>query len=200
MNWGKRNDSESRISNFENLPEVSTDEEGQSFHHSSATQASHRAQATAASANATNANAHGAQASQARPLSTIGRSVNIQGTLSGDEDVTMLGTIKGEVILKNNNLVVGRTGRVEANVIAQCIAVEGEVVGDLYANHVTLRKNGKVLGNIVSPRIAIDDGAEFKGSIDMDSQAIKEKLGKYSQANTQKSDTARQRDMEPMDA
>lgn len=114
-----------------------------------------------------------------RPKNTavIGRTVLLQGTLKSDEEVLILGTVIGEIELKNNNLTVGRSGRVQANILAKSIQIEGEVVGDIYAHQVNILKTGSISGNIMAPRVMLEDGAKFKGSVDMDSQLVEEKLG-----------------------
>jgi len=117
------------------------------------------------------------QPQRANPVSTVGRSVTIQGSLKSEEDIIIYGTFKGEVELKNNNLTIGKSGRLEANVFAKSIRIEGEVVGDFYANSVAVSKTGAIFGNIVSPRVTLEDGAKFKGSIDMDDKSINKKLG-----------------------
>jgi cytoskeletal protein CcmA (bactofilin family) len=80
------------------------------------------------------------------------------------------GDVEGKVVLKNNSLTVGKNGRIRADLYAKMIAVEGSVQGNLYGQEqIVVRQSGNVKGNLVSPRVTIEDGAKFKGSIDMDS-------------------------------
>jgi cytoskeletal protein CcmA (bactofilin family) len=76
------------------------------------------------------------------------------------------------VQLKNNSLTVGPNGKVRADVYAHSIYVDGYLEGDLYGSErVSIRKSAQVRGNITSPRVSLEDGAKFKGSIEMDPQA-----------------------------
>ncbi len=101
---------------------------------------------------------------------TIGPSITINGDVTGEEDLTIYGSIDGTVNLKSNNLVVGDKGRLTANVSARVIRVEGEVKGELIASErIVITPNGSVTGDITAPRVVLEDGCNFKGSIDMDS-------------------------------
>lgn len=102
---------------------------------------------------------------------TIGPSITIKGDLTGDEDLVIQGRVEGKVDLKQNNLTVGKNGRIKANVFGKLICVEGEVEGDLFGQEqVIVRASGQVRGNISAPRVTLEDGARFKGGIDMESQ------------------------------
>lgn len=99
----------------------------------------------------------------------IGPSIHIKGDLTGEEDLTIQGNVEGSVNLKQNNLTVGSNGRINANIYAKTITVEGDVKGDLFGEEsVHIKQTGKVHGNIVAQRVALEDGAVFKGSIDME--------------------------------
>ncbi len=103
----------------------------------------------------------------------IGPSIHIQGDLQGEEDLVIEGEVKGTIFLKSNNLTIGGQGKVKANVYAKTVTVEGHMEGDLYAaERVSIRKAAHVLGNVVSPRVSLEDGARLKGSIEMDPEAI----------------------------
>lgn len=109
----------------------------------------------------------------------IGRSIQINGDLRGEEDLRIEGDVSGTVELRNSNLTVGREGRVRADVYAKSIAVDGTTEGDLYASErVVVHVNARVHGNIVAPKVAIEEGARFKGSIEMDQAAVEKALGK----------------------
>ncbi len=99
---------------------------------------------------------------------TIGRSITIRGEVSGDEDLLIQGRVDGSVDLKERTVTVGKEGKVKANVTGRMVTVEGEVEGDLIAHEqVTLRSSARVLGDITAPRVALEDGATFRGQIDM---------------------------------
>ena len=98
----------------------------------------------------------------------IGKSVVINGELDGSEDLTIEGQVEGKVELRDHTLTIGQNGRVKAQVFAKSVVVVGELVGNINASEtVEIRESGSVDGDIVSPRVAIADGAHFRGSIDM---------------------------------
>ena len=100
---------------------------------------------------------------------TVGPSIRIQGDMSGEEDLLVQGRIEGTISLKNNLVTVGKDGHVNATVDARVIKIEGTVEGDLHGNEqVIVSRSGNVRGNIVAPRVTLEDGCRFKGSIDMD--------------------------------
>ncbi len=107
-------------------------------------------------------------AAGARESATIGPSINIKGDVTGDEDLMIQGRIEGTVTLKQHNVVVGPEGQVRASIHGRSVTVEGTVVGDLRGEEqVVLRKAASVEGNIQAPRVTLEDGASFKGGIDM---------------------------------
>ena len=102
---------------------------------------------------------------------TIGTSIKIKGELSGKEDLVIEGTMEGTIQLKENSISVSEKGKVQADVYARSIIVKGELSGDLYGSEsVTIASSGKVSGNIIAPRVVLEDGAIFKGNVDMDSK------------------------------
>jgi cytoskeletal protein CcmA (bactofilin family) len=101
-------------------------------------------------------------------LASIGKSIVINGELSGSEDLTIEGKVEGKIELKDHILTVGANGRIKAQVSAKAIVVFGQVTGNLAATEkVDIKENGSVEGDIVAPRVAIADGSHFRGSIDM---------------------------------
>ena len=109
----------------------------------------------------------------------IGRSIQINGDLRGGEDLRIEGDVSGTVELRNNALTIGKEGKVKADVYAKSIAVDGETKGDLYATErVSVHVNARVQGNIIAPKVGIEEGAHFKGSIEMDPAAVEKALGK----------------------
>jgi cytoskeletal protein CcmA (bactofilin family) len=99
---------------------------------------------------------------------SIGKSIVIKGEVSGAEDLTIEGQVEGRIQLRDHVLTVGPSAHVQAHVVAKLIIVLGHVTGDLTAHEkVEIREQGSVEGDIVAPRVAIADGANFRGSIDM---------------------------------
>jgi cytoskeletal protein CcmA (bactofilin family) len=88
--------------------------------------------------------------------------------LSGSEDLTIEGHVEGRIDLKGNVLTIGPNGKIKAEVFAKAVVVLGEVTGNVTASEkVDIRDNGSVDGDIASPRVAIAEGAHFRGSVDM---------------------------------
>jgi cytoskeletal protein CcmA (bactofilin family) len=107
-----------------------------------------------------------------REQAVIGASLVVKGDVSGDEDLVIQGQVEGKVLLKNHGITVGRNGQVRADLFGKTIAVDGTVQGNLYAEEkIVVRQSGNVRGNLQAPRICLEDGARFKGSIDMDAGA-----------------------------
>ena len=103
-----------------------------------------------------------------RDMVNIGKSVVIKGELSGSEDLTIEGHVEGKIDLKGNVLTIGPNGKIKAEVFAKAVVVLGEVTGNVTASEkVDIRDNGSVDGDIASPRVAIAEGAHFRGSVDM---------------------------------
>lgn len=99
---------------------------------------------------------------------SIGKSIVIKGEVSGSEDLTIEGQIDGKIELRDHILSIGASGRVQAHIVAKSIVVHGQVTGNLTAaEKVEIRENGSVEGDITAPRVAIADGAKFRGSVDM---------------------------------
>lgn len=99
----------------------------------------------------------------------IGPSIDLTGNLVGSEDLYVEGRIQGKVDLAQNALTVGPKGRVSAEVHARVVHVEGEVDGNLRGEElIVLRKSARVRGDLTAPRVVIEDGARFKGTIDME--------------------------------
>ena len=98
----------------------------------------------------------------------IGKSVVIKGELNGSEDLTIEGSVEGTIQLRDHVLTIGPHGRIKAQVFAKSVVVLGEVSGNVTASEkVDIRDNGSVDGDIISPRVAIAEGAHFRGSVDM---------------------------------
>jgi cytoskeletal protein CcmA (bactofilin family) len=109
----------------------------------------------------------------------IGKSVIIKGDLSGSEDLTIEGQVEGKIELRQNVLTIGPNGKIKATIFAKAVVVQGDVQGDITASErVDIRDNGSVDGDLSAPRIAIADGAHFRGSIDMQRQGGKVETSK----------------------
>jgi len=98
----------------------------------------------------------------------IGKSVVIKGELNGSEDLTIEGHVEGKIELRDHVLTIGPNGKIKAELFAKSVVVLGEVIGNVSASEkVDIRENGSVEGDITSPRVAIAEGAHFRGSVDM---------------------------------
>ena len=101
-------------------------------------------------------------------LANIGKSVNIKGELSGNEDIYVDGQLDGTIQLSGNSVTVGPNGRVKANITAKNLTVSGTLDGNVHASERTeLRKTAVVNGDVQTKRIAIEEGAYFKGKLEI---------------------------------
>lgn len=108
--------------------------------------------------------------SEARAM--IGAKVKVTGDIESSEDLLIEGEVNGTVKLADNELIIGNSGRLQANIEAKTIRIEGEVQGDIVGQErVVITTTGNVQGNVSSPRVMLEDGGRFKGSIDMGSPA-----------------------------
>jgi len=102
-------------------------------------------------------------------MAVIGPGIHINGDISGDENLLVEGKVDGKIRLGANHVEIGQTGKVKADITAKVIKIAGEVRGDLSGTEkVVISRTGNVHGNIIAPRMTLEDGAIFKGSIDMD--------------------------------
>jgi cytoskeletal protein CcmA (bactofilin family) len=103
-----------------------------------------------------------------RDTVNIGKSVVIKGELNGSEDLTIEGQVEGTIQLRDHVLTIGSNGKIKAQVFAKAVIIFGEVTGNVTASEkVDIRDNGSVDGDIISPRVAIAEGAHFRGTVDM---------------------------------
>jgi len=106
----------------------------------------------------------------------IGPSIEIKGNLSGGEDLLIEGRVEGKIELPQYSITIGTNGRIKADIRGRSLIVMGEVEGNLYgAEQIVLRQSSTVTGNLVAPRVSLEDGANFKGSIDMTKPAVEAK-------------------------
>ena len=118
----------------------------------------------------------------------IGQSVQIKGELTGNEDLTIEGMVDGKILVKDHNLTIGANGRITAEVHAKTVVVVGSVTGNITADDkVEIAPSGTVNGDIRAPRVAISDGAKFKGSIDMERKGGSSSASKGSGMSSQPS-------------
>jgi len=100
--------------------------------------------------------------------SVIGGNIKFRGELIGTEDIHIEGTVEGTVIMEGHSLTVGSEGILNANIHASNITINGELTGDVLADElIAIKKTAKVKGNLIAPRIQLDDGGKFRGSMDM---------------------------------
>ena len=99
---------------------------------------------------------------------TIGKSLVVKGELTGSESLYIDGKVEGAINLPGNRVTVGRNGQVAANIVAREIVVLGKVRGNCQASdRVDIRSEGSLTGDVIAARISIEDGAFFKGGIDI---------------------------------
>ena len=99
----------------------------------------------------------------------IGPGIVITGDISGTENVTIEGKVEGKIHLPGHQVEVGQSGKVHADVVAKFVKINGELKGDIEGKEkVVITASGNVRGNISAPRVMLEDGAIFKGSIDID--------------------------------
>jgi len=104
----------------------------------------------------------------------IGKSVIIKGELSGSEDLYIDGQLEGTIELQGNDLIIGPNGQVRANVGAKGVVVHGKIEGNIRASErAELKKSAVAVGDIVTQRVAIEDGAYFKGKVDIQKESAK---------------------------
>ena len=100
-------------------------------------------------------------------VSVLGPTLTFRGgELSSDEDLIIEGTVEGKIAHQNHHLTIGKNGKVKANVRARLITVYGTVEGDLHGDEgVQIAASARVIGNVVAPRVSLEPGARFEGSI-----------------------------------
>ena len=113
-----------------------------------------------------------------RATARLGASLHVKGEISGNEDLLIDGSVEGLVQLDERKLTVGATAKVTADIIAREVVVYGTVKGNLRAkDRIEIKKDGSVNGDLTTSRISIEDGAYFKGSIEIDKTSEKDSSG-----------------------
>jgi cytoskeletal protein CcmA (bactofilin family) len=105
----------------------------------------------------------------------LGSSLHVKGDIIGTEDLLIDGSVEGLIQLDERKLTVGKTAKLTADINARDVVVYGYVKGNVRAKgRIEIRKDGSVIGNLTTAQIMIEDGADFKGSIEIDRSAAKE--------------------------
>ncbi len=103
-----------------------------------------------------------------RPVACLGPSVAVKGEITSEEDLQIDGTVEGPITLRDHRLTVGRTAQLESEISAREVVVYGNASGNLRASdRLEIKKDGQVVGNITTMRISIEEGAYFKGHIEI---------------------------------
>jgi cytoskeletal protein CcmA (bactofilin family) len=114
----------------------------------------------------------------------LGASLHVKGEISGNEDLLVDGSVEGLIQLDDRKLTIGATAKVTADIIAREVVVFGTVKGNLRAkDRIEIKKDGSVNGDLTTARIMIEDGAYFKGSIEIDKSAEKETSNAFARSN-----------------
>jgi cytoskeletal protein CcmA (bactofilin family) len=104
-----------------------------------------------------------------RDVARLGAGLVVKGEISGDEDLVIDGTVQGTVTIQSHRLTVGSTAQLSSDVVAREVVIYGEVSGNLRVRErVEIKKDSTVIGDITTARISIEDGAYFKGRIEID--------------------------------
>ena len=120
-----------------------------------------------------------------RATARLGPSLHIKGEISGNEDLLLEGSVEGLVQLDERKLTVGAAAKLTADIIAREVVVYGSVKGNLRAkDRIEIKKDGSVNGDLTTARIMIEDGAYFKGSIEIDKTGEKESGGSFSRSSS----------------
>ena len=110
-----------------------------------------------------------------RSTACLGPSLHVKGDLTGTEDLLIDGSIEGMVRLNDHKLTVGMAAKLNADINAREVVVYGCVQGNVYATgRIEIKKGGSVTGDLRTAQVMIDDGADFKGSIEIDQSATEE--------------------------
>ncbi|PYT75245.1 MAG: hypothetical protein DMG39_00355 [Acidobacteria bacterium] len=110
-----------------------------------------------------------------RSTAWLGPSLHVKGDLAGAEDLLIDGSIKGMIQLNDHKLTVGMAAKLNADINAREVVVYGCVQGNVYATgRIEIKKGGSVIGNLRTAQVMIDDGADFRGSIEIDKSATEE--------------------------
>ena len=105
-------------------------------------------------------------------LAIVGRKIRIKGEVTGNEDLLIEGRVEGSVDLRAHSVTVGPQGEVKASIVGRIVTIEGRVQGDLTAEEqIVLRRSADAEGDLAAPRVVLEDGAGFRGGVDMGDRA-----------------------------
>lgn len=108
-------------------------------------------------------------ASSSSKSAVLGATIKVKGDISGEENLLIEGQVEGSVSLASHELTIGKTGKLNANLTAKTIRIDGEVDGDITGKEkVMVTSTSQIKGNIVTPKMTLEEGARFKGTIDID--------------------------------
>jgi cytoskeletal protein CcmA (bactofilin family) len=108
-------------------------------------------------------------ASSGGKSAVLGATIRVKGDISGEENLLIEGSVEGSVSLASHELTIGKTGKVHANITARTIRIDGEVNGDIIGKEkVLVSSTSNIKGTIVTPKMTLEEGARFKGTIDID--------------------------------
>ena len=126
-----------------------------------------------------------------RATARLGQSLHFKGEISGNEDLHLDGSVEGLIHLEDRKLVIGASAKVTADVIAREVVVFGNVKGNLQArDRIEIKKDGSVVGDLTTARIMIEDGAYFKGSIEIEKASDSESESEKAYSRPSKSSTS----------
>ena len=115
-----------------------------------------------------------APAASADKVAMIGRGISISGDVTADSNLRVEGVIEGHSVQSSHDIEIAESGRVIAGITAKVVKIAGEVTGDIAGSEkVMIAKSGRVQGNVVAPRVQLEDGALFRGSIEMNPASSK---------------------------
>ena len=104
----------------------------------------------------------------ASSLPTVGQKIRLKGEITGEEDLLIEGQVEGSVVLRSHAVTIGEEGEVKASIVGRTITVKGSVKGNLTADEqIVLHSSATVEGDLTAPRVMMEDGATFRGGIDM---------------------------------
>lgn len=107
--------------------------------------------------------------SSSSKAAVLGATIKVKGDISGEENLLIEGQVEGSVSLSSHELTIGKTGKLNANLTAKNIRIDGQVDGDIIGKEkVVVTSTSQIKGNIVTPKMTLEEGARFKGTIDID--------------------------------
>ena len=111
-------------------------------------------------------------------VAVVGRKIRLKGEVTGEEDLVIEGHVEGSINLGSQAVTVGPDGQVNASIVGRTITVEGRIEGNVVAEEqIILRSSAKVEGDLMAPRVTMEDGAVYRGSIDMGDVATRPGAG-----------------------